>query len=122
MNTCAWCDKTISEAKEVFGIGAKLRPGIDSGAQEGTITSFFLAEANKNVPAIVTPTDSEAKKEGYDFIFMFCTQECGKSLKEAIQKEIDFFDQIITVVGNGNKRIKHHERRRLQTNLEQRFN
>ena len=95
MNTCAWCNKRIPEDCEVFGFGAKIRQGIDLEDQEGKTISLFLALANKTVPAIATTGNSEAKRKGYDLMFMTCSQACAESLKEALQKEIDIVDNII---------------------------
>jgi hypothetical protein len=94
MNTCAWCNKNIPEGNEVFGLGAKLRLGINLKNREGTIISLLLATVNKNVPAIVTVTGSDAKKVGNDLLFMLCSQECGESLREVLQREIDIIDNV----------------------------
>jgi hypothetical protein len=92
--TCAWCSRNIPEGNEVFGLGAKLRPGIDFKDKQGTITTLFLTTTNKNVPVIVAGAGSDAQKEGEDLVFMVCSQECGIALKKALQKEIDLIDNI----------------------------
>jgi hypothetical protein len=79
---CAWCGKSIPHDVEVWAIGARVRPGIDPG--KGPI--IHLALAGKTVPAIVATKDSEAKREGYDLVFMLCSLECGKSLREAFEE------------------------------------
>ncbi|MEW6419325.1 MAG: hypothetical protein AB1480_14635 [Nitrospirota bacterium] len=93
-NTCAWCGKTIPENSEVFGLGAKIRHGFDIKDKEGKIIQLSLVLTNKTVPAIVTTSDSEAKREGYDLMFMTCSQRCAKSLKKTLQKEKEIIDRI----------------------------
>jgi len=95
MNVCAWCKKKIPKNCEVFGLGAKVGKGIDLKGQEGEIISLFLVLADKTVPATVTTFNSEAKKNGYDLMFMTCSQSCAKSLKNNLQKEKDLLLEII---------------------------
>jgi hypothetical protein len=94
---CAWCNKRIPEDAEVFGLPAKARQGIDLKGQEGTIIQLSLALVDKTVPAIVVASDSEAKRQGYDFAFMLCSQACARSLKDALQREIDIVAEVGTV-------------------------
>lgn len=89
-NRCAWCNKTIPEDSEVFGLGAKFREGVDIEDNEGKIIPLSLVVTNKTIPAIVTTSDSEAKREGKDLMFMTCSQSCAESLRDALQKEKDF--------------------------------
>lgn len=93
LNTCAWCNKEIPEDVEVFGFGAKSQQGVDLSEQEGTIIQLSLLEG-RTVPAIVVASDSEAKKQGYDFAFLACSQGCAQSLREALRKEIDVFESV----------------------------
>jgi hypothetical protein len=93
-NTCAWCGKVIPEDSEVFGLGAKVRQGFDIKDQEGRIIPLTLLQADKTIPAIVTTSNSEAKREGYDLMFMTCSQGCAKSLKKTLQKEKKIIDNI----------------------------
>jgi hypothetical protein len=94
MNTCAWCNKRIPNNAEVFGLGVKVRQEIDLKGQEGTIISLFLDLTKRTVPAIVATSDSEAKRDGKDLLFMTCSQSCAESLKDAFQKEKDVIDNI----------------------------
>ena len=93
-NTCAWCSKEISENSEVFGLGAKVRQDFYIKGKEGRITSLSLIQADKTIPAIVATSNSEAKREGCDLIFMTCSQDCAKSLKKTLQKEKEIIDNI----------------------------
>ncbi len=93
-NICAWCNKTIPEDSEVFGLGAKVKQGFDIKNKEGKIIRLSLALTNKTVPAIVTTSNSDAKKEGKDLMFMTCSQGCAGNLKDALQKEKDVIGNI----------------------------
>jgi len=49
----------------------------------------------KSVWTIITAKNSDAKKAGNDMIFMLCSEECGYELKEILQAEISFFENIL---------------------------
>lgn len=93
-NTCAWCKKEIPEDTEVFGFGAKAKKGVNLNGKEGNIIPLLLINAHREVSAIVVTKDSQAKKEGYDFMFMACSQKCAKSLKTALNAETKLFDAV----------------------------
>ncbi|NOY64526.1 MAG: hypothetical protein GXO97_03910 [Nitrospirae bacterium] len=90
-NICAWCNKEISEDSEVFGLGARIIKNILSKEMEGKIIPFQLVKTDKTIPAIVTTSDSEAKKDGYDLLFMTCSKACAESLKKTLNKEKELF-------------------------------
>ena len=94
INICAWCNKRVPENDEVYGLGAGLRPDIDFTDRAGEIIPVYLASTDREVPAIVTTSDSEAKRDGYDVIFLICCEKCGEALKAVLQTEIDFFENI----------------------------
>lgn len=94
-NTCAWCKKDIPEGTEVFGLGAKVKKGVNIKGKEGKIIPLQLITKNKEVLAIVVTKDSQAKKDGYDLMFMTCGQKCGKSLKTALNAETKLFDDVM---------------------------
>lgn len=87
VTTCAWCGKGIPEDTEVFSIGAKARPGVDLKDQEGSIIPLPLHLVRKIVPAMIPTSDSEAKKDGYDMVFMVCSRSCGEALRQALDEE-----------------------------------
>lgn len=93
-NICAWCGKEIPEDSEVFSLGAKVRQGFDIKGQEGRIIPLSLIQADKTIPAIVTTSNSDAKREGNDLLFMTCSQGCAKSLKKTLHKEKEIIDTI----------------------------
>ena len=87
--TCAWCANPIGPDKEVFGFGAKAKPELDLSDSEGTILQLPLDKCRKIIPAMVATSDSQARREGNDLVFMICSRECGMALKEALEDEIE---------------------------------
>jgi hypothetical protein len=89
VSICAWCSKEIPEDTEVFSIGAKANQGIDLKEQEGCIIPLPLHVVRKIVPAMIVNSDSHAKKDGYDIVFMVCSQSCSTELRQALNEEIE---------------------------------
>jgi hypothetical protein len=92
LHICAWCSQDIQEDEEVFGFGAKASQGVDLSDKEGEFVSFNLALRDKTVFALVPSTSSTAKTDGYDLIFLTCSEDCAQSLKDALELERDVFD------------------------------
>lgn len=92
LHTCAWCLQPILPGSETFGFGAKARPGIDLADKEGQFVSLKLAIPNRIVVALVPTSTSTAKAEGYDLVFITCSESCAEDLKEALDLERDVFD------------------------------
>ena len=90
--TCAWCTRPIEGDTGVFGFGAKARPDIDLSDKEGQFVTMTLALSKKTIIALVPTHVSTAKEEGYDLVFMTCSQECAQELKEALEFERDVFE------------------------------
>ena len=93
MHTCAWCNATIPEDAEVFGFGAKASADVDLSDKQGEFVSLKLALADKTVFALVPTESSQAKEQGYDFVFITCSQECAEDLKDALEFEKDVFEE-----------------------------
>ncbi len=87
---CAWCSKQIDPDEEVFGLGAKARPWVE--LPEGSVLELSMDATHRRVLAIVPADDPPAKQAGNDLLFATCSQECGESLRDAIRKQIDFFE------------------------------
>ena len=83
---CSYCHKRIKSNTEVFGMGAKAHRGIDLKNQEGMILDLDLLDGRK-IYAMVVTKDSEAKRDGYDFVFMTCSETCAKALKNALEQD-----------------------------------
>jgi hypothetical protein len=88
-STCGWCGKHIPANTEVFGGGGKARPGLDLSEQAGQIMAVHMTTLNRTVLVAVAGLDSEARREGYDFVYMTCSAECGEQLRAAFQVEIE---------------------------------
>jgi hypothetical protein len=95
VRVCAWCDEPIPEGSEVLSLGAKARPGVDL-ERKGNVIELAL-DARRKALAIIPTPDSQAKKEGCDVLFALCSEECARSLKAALQEQIDFVDNIAAV-------------------------
>ena len=85
---CAWCQSHISDDIEVFSAGAKLKPNVDLSEYESHCIQIGLISEEKPIYMMVTAQGSEAKRDGKDCMFLFCSEECGKKLKNVLEKEI----------------------------------
>jgi hypothetical protein len=92
---CAWCDQKVGENSPVYGLNAKARSQDLIQGKDGTFMPFHLAQAQKTVYGAVVTDDSEAKQQGWDFVFMACSQRCAQALKDALQKELDIFSRML---------------------------
>lgn len=91
-NTCAWCSEFVDDEVEIHAIGAKFSHGVDMKEHEGKIIYLGLKDIDKKVPAILSTSESEAKKHGYDLMLLTCSQSCFKKLKRLLDKEDDLLD------------------------------
>ncbi|MGD9080820.1 MAG: hypothetical protein PVG96_15845 [Desulfobacterales bacterium] len=98
LSRCAWCQTRIYDDMEVFGFGAKLKPDVDLSEYETHCIQLDLVSAEKPVYMMVAAQDSEAKKEGKDCMFLVCSEECGKKLKDVLEKEISLGKMFNTVL------------------------
>ena len=92
-DTCVWCG-AIPE-QDVFGLGARARPGVDLEPYRGQTLEIVIATLGKKVRAIVVTADSPAAKEGNDFYFMTCSEVCGQALKEALGEDVALGDELL---------------------------
>jgi hypothetical protein len=88
LSRCAWCQSHISDDIEVFSAGAKLKPNVDLSEYESHCIQIGLISEEKPIYMMVTAQGSEAKRDGKDCMFLFCSEECGKKLKNVLEKEI----------------------------------
>jgi len=88
LSRCAWCQSHISDDMEVFGACAKLKPNVDLSEYESHCIQIGLISEEKPIYMMVTAQGSEAKRDGKDCMFLFCSEECGKKLKNVLEKEI----------------------------------
>ena len=88
LSKCAWCRNQISDDMEVFGLGAKLKPNVDLSEYESHCIEIDLVSEEKLVYMMISAQGSQAKSEGKDCMFLVCSEECGKKLKDVLEKEI----------------------------------
>ena len=99
---CAWCGKRIGKHQEVFAIGAKAQPGAVRKDQEGTAISVFFVSAARTVYAIVSTSDSQAKKKGDDLLFAICSEACAEELKKTLKDEMEMGKSLLGEIGDEN--------------------
>jgi hypothetical protein len=89
---CSWCADEILEDEECFAVGAKASADMDLQALEGTVVEMFLARRDRHVRGLVVTSDSPAKREGKDIVFVTCSESCSEALKQAVDREIELVD------------------------------
>ena len=92
LSTCAWCGKHLPDNTPVFGFGGKKRPGVDLSQYEGHAIRITLATQPRSVTAMVTTADSNAKRDGKDFMFLVCSEECASEMKSVMEQEVSVAD------------------------------
>jgi hypothetical protein len=55
----------------------------------GQALSIYMVGPDKTVLIAVTGLDSDARRDGYDFVYMTCSEVCARSLKAAFEGEIE---------------------------------
>ncbi len=93
LRTCAWCTREILEDEDIFGFGAKASQSVDLNDKEGQFVSLNLPLHDKTVFALVPTGSSAADIEGFDLVFITCSEDCAQSLKDALDLEQDVFDE-----------------------------
>jgi len=101
LRKCTWCKNYLSDEADAFGLGAKLKPGIDLAEYATHCIELIMGGAGTTVYMLVTPEGSEAKNDGHDGMFLVCSESCGNELKNAVKEEIasgKLFDAIQDIV------------------------
>ena len=88
LGQCAGCQGNIQEYDDVFDVGVKLKPEIDLSEFESHCIQLGLVSEKKSVYMLVTATDSEAKHNGYDGLFLLCSEKCRNHFRHILAKEI----------------------------------
>ena len=88
LGKCAWCRSHISDHMEVFGAGVTFKPHVDLSEYEGHCIRIGLVSDERPVYMLVTREGSDAKQDGDDGMFLFCSEECGDEFKNVLRKEI----------------------------------
>ncbi len=89
---CCWCGRPIPNETEFFGLGGRAHAGIDLSAYEGAALEIVSQTSGRKFFAIVPSSDSDARKDGDDLMFVVCSRECGSELKSALNHEIALGD------------------------------
>lgn len=86
---CAWCHKVIPHDAECFGAGGRVwaaaKPVV--AAHEGELIPMPLS-GGREIIAIVTTANSEARAHGHDLYFQACSEECCAAISTAIKAEL----------------------------------
>lgn len=86
---------------EVFGGGGKARSDFDLTPHAGHVLPIYLIGPNKTVLVAVSALDSDAKREGHDFMYMTCSEACARNLKAAFEGEIELGKRLDSSDGTG---------------------
>jgi hypothetical protein len=95
---CGYCRKRVGDEDPVVSFGAKVREGVDLAKIEASVIELYVTTLGKKVLAAVSSFESEAKAAGSDIIFMTCSEECGKALRDAIADEVALGDEIAKIL------------------------
>jgi hypothetical protein len=87
LSRCAWCGMEIDEEAEVYGLGAVFCRDVDLSEYESQVIELKILTGNRIVPMIISSEASDAKKAGYDAMFMTCSKECANEMRETLLKE-----------------------------------
>jgi hypothetical protein len=91
LHICAWCNQDIPDNEDVYGFGAKANQAMELSDKEGQFVSLSLTLQDKTIFALVPSSSSVADVEGYDLVFITCSEDCAQSLKDALDLERDVF-------------------------------
>jgi hypothetical protein len=84
---CAWCGKKMPSDLPAYTVDGVFKPGVDFSDAEGTFIPVHFLATDEVLPMFVTPSWSQANQEGKDFIYLVCSEECGKCLREALAED-----------------------------------
>ncbi len=92
---CAFCGEKISPGVEIYGLGARLSEEFRYREAVGRATVVALSVGDRELECMVVADGSQAKLEGWDLIFITCSEECGAGLRSLLEKEKSLFDAIM---------------------------
>jgi hypothetical protein len=88
---CTWCGNPIQD-DDYYGFGAKASLDIVLEDRAGQFVSLNLSLMEKTVFALVPSELGAPELEGHDLIFITCSEDCARELKDALDLERDVFD------------------------------
>ncbi len=92
---CAQCGSKIRSGADVYGLGVKLKKELEYPGAVGRSMTVHLPVQGREVECMVTADGSQARAEGWDLIFMVCSEECGAELKSLLEEEGSLFEEIM---------------------------
>ena len=92
---CANCEKKMRSGAEVYGLGVKLKAGLEYPGAVGRTMTVHLPVGGREIECMVTADGSQARLEGWDLIFMVCSEDCGAELKVLLENEEGLFEEIM---------------------------
>lgn len=92
---CALCRKKVPSGAEVYGLGARLKEEFKYREAVGRATAVRLSAGGRELECMVTADGSQAKLEGWDLIFMVCSESCGTELKRILEEDQRLFDEVM---------------------------
>lgn len=91
---CALCEKKLRAGANIFGLGVKLKSWLEYPGGIGRATLVQLPVQGRMIECLATADGSRAKLEGWDLVFMLCSEECGAGLREILEGT-DMFEEIM---------------------------
>ena len=88
LSHCCWCNLEIEEDSERFSINTKFRDPKDYQKNAGKIVEFFVPRLDRSIMALAVTSDSEAKKQGYEIMFVICSERCREEVSAALREDI----------------------------------
>ncbi len=96
ISTCCWCGLKIKDEGPIYALGCKKRPEVNISKYENKVMPVRISTSGKILWAIVPPADSDARKDGNDFMFTLCSEDCGDQLKVTLDVEIEIGELILS--------------------------
>ncbi|MEN1968027.1 hypothetical protein WMZ97_08115 [Lentibacillus sp. N15] len=90
MFSCAYFGKKIKDNQPLSAIDIKFVKGTDFSDREGEFIQVYLNALQREVPMIVTTSDSESQETWTGWPVTVCSQQCGSKLKTALEQDINF--------------------------------
>ena len=88
LNHCCWRNREMGEDSERFSINTKFRDSKDYRKNAGKIVEFYVPSADRSIMGFAVTWDSEAKKQGYEIMFVICSERCREELSAALREDI----------------------------------
>ena len=88
LSHCCWCNREMRDDSERFSINTKFRDPKDYRKNAGKIVEFYVPVVDRSIMAFAVTPDSEAKKQGYEIMFVICSERCREELSAGLREDI----------------------------------